>query len=163
MIKFSIGKKSQASLLVWFVAFLAIVFIMAVFLIISISMLGERKISGSNKVQILRNDNNLILIEEFLNFLDKEIEFDNKRIIVKELVNSEEGLKVFKELSEKFIDDIAEETNGAWVRVYDKDDIIKKVHEERMEYKKYWSEFGTCDKIDFYIYENDKKIAFCIE
>lgn len=118
MRKMNYNKKAEIGVtLTWFSAFIIIFFIMVIFLSATILISANKKASFGSDVINIKEKNNVFENQKILlDFLEKEIIFDNgkpkiKNVIIKGFSNSDERTKTRDKLKEE-MDKISKEIYG---------------------------------------------------
>jgi len=156
----------------WIVSILIIVFILAMYLIFGVSgAYGSKKLGEDREMILTEGSSKLGAIEGFIGFLDSEVDFNDKKILVKDLVegdleNNREGFDEFGRLSKEFLADFVGDSDfvSAWIRVYEKNQEVGMDAENSIYGVR--ANMVVCDPKRlgadvFFVVSHGKKIIFC--
>ena len=123
---YTFKKASIGATLTWIIALFIIIFFFILF-ILGCSILGKgNKLVDMNDKIILDYKTDLIFQQSFFGFLETQINYDNQKIKIIHLVDEDlpdnqntEKLEKFRELSNKFLQENANEYGKAWIRIYE--------------------------------------------
>ncbi|MFH1359343.1 MAG: hypothetical protein ABIH37_05630 [archaeon] len=170
--------------------FLAVAILgMAAILFMYIALGVPAAYAGKKDVELTlkQSYNGGAIIEKFLVFLDKEIEFNNEKILIKDLVKGDlkenkESFEKFKKESVDFLNTQKDKNFASWIRIYEKDEVIEEEFEEK--YKDYEARSSdiyyttirssskpqrlSCNpknlkSVVFFTVVHDKKISICFQ
>ena len=170
-----VGKMNRAARedtgFTWIVSILIIVFILAMYLIFGVSgAYGAKKLSQDREMVLTEGSSRLSAIEEFIDFLDKEINFNDKKILVKDLVkgnmeDNSESWKEFGRLSRGFLEGLVDDDYvSGWIKIYEKNQEVGmeggSLYQVVSNVVSCSSDISGADV--FIVLSHDKKIVFCI-
>lgn len=131
-------KASEDTLPTWIVAVVVFLFFSLFFYFIPGflmfgEMWGKDKLNGESGNIFYESDSKTLVVKNFVDFLNKEIEFNGEKILVKELINFDpkkdsKGFERFRELSEEFLkeENLWNKIDKAWIKVYLMNETTKK-------------------------------------
>lgn len=130
-------KGSEDTLFTWLIALLVFLFFSFFFYFFpGLLMFGEKwgkeKLSGDDGNIFYESDSRVIVVRNFWDFLNKEIYFNGKKILVKELIESDskiddERFGRFRDLSDEFLkeENLWNDFDKAYIKIYLRNETTK--------------------------------------
>ncbi len=184
-----LNKKSQATAMTWFVAFIIIFFIMIIFIMVVTVARVSKRIGNEEVVKVDVEgveenvaENDLSATENFIGFLSSPVEYNGEQLKILNLISGDgDQIERYREEAINFMDqNFPRGDEGlfkkTWIRVYNIDENINHYY-SKSSYRLPWdirpgSSYGSLtwvncrpsekNTISVTIYiENNKKIVLC--